>query len=240
MSGAGPGELRPFAWPVATLYGRPVPKNQIYARAKPSKRLRQRFIDVIADMRWSHTLAPRTLRLPAAGGVEEVQVFAITLKGPPDEKSPEDVLRCIDRAVPSPIVFELLAGDRVRTIAAYKRPSEADAAKVVLGGYYASPWVPAEGERSPLPVAVDMAALYAALLRRLMPLPPRSGEGLREHAERLETIEKKRREADRLESATARESQFNRKVELNAQARAAKAELDALLAESPTASEPRS
>lgn len=236
----GSGEFRPFAWPVATLYGRPVPKNQIYARAKPSTRLRQRFIDVIADMRWSHTLAPRTLRLPAAGGVEEVQVFAITLKGPPDDTPPEDVLKCIDKAVPSPIVFELLAAKRVRTIAAYKRPSEADSAKVVLGSYYASPWVAADGERSPLPVAVDMAALYAGLLRRLMPLPPRSGEGLREHAQRLEAIETQRREVGRLEARLARESQFNRKVELNGQLRGAKAELAALTADSPAASEQES
>ena len=55
-------------------------------------------------------------------------------------------------------------------MAAYKRPSEADSAKWVVGDYFATDWQPADSERSPLPVSLDLAGLYEQLLRRLMPL----------------------------------------------------------------------
>lgn len=60
-----------------------------------------------------------------------------------------------------------------------------------------------------------MAGLYRELLRALIPLSPRVGEGLREHLESLAAERAAQRECIRLETQLNGESQFNRKVELN-------------------------
>jgi hypothetical protein len=125
-------------------------------------------------------------------------------------------------------MFELVDGARVRVVAAYKRPNEADRAKWVLGEYFFSDWHPIDVKRAPLPVAVDLAALYRELLRRLMPYPPRDGESLRDHAERVGRIKSLQREHEKLLVRLGREPQFNRKVEINQSVRALQTELDEL------------
>lgn len=233
-----PGALSPlFAYPAAARFDRVVPKNKIFAHAKPPRRLQKRFADEVAQIIWSYKLSPDTIRLPARegpGGVDEIQVFTITLKpdaasAAPDAPPPEDLLRCIDKAVPSPLIFEVATDARVRVVAAHKRQSDADPSKWVLGEYHASPSLPLDAPRSPLPVALDPAALYAAILRTLLPVPARPGEPLRDHADRAAAAKTLERECRTLEARLAREPQFNRKVELNAQARALRQQLDQLL-----------
>ena len=51
---------------------------------------------------------------------------------------------------------------------------------------------------------------------------------LKTHSERLATIRSKERECDKLEARVSREKQFNRKVELNAELRTIKNELERL------------
>ena len=105
-----------FLYPEQTKFGRVLPKNKVYGHAKPSRAVRQRFVDEVGEIVWRHKLAPETLRLPAKPGVAEIQVFEIALK---TGELREDVLRTIDRAVPSLIFFELTFEGRVRFAAAY-------------------------------------------------------------------------------------------------------------------------
>lgn len=223
-----------YAYPPQAAFEKVLPKNKIYAHAKPTRRLQQRFTDEVAQIVWKYKLAPETIRIPARAGVEEIQVFGVTLKGPAPDRAEdeftEDVLRCIDKAIGFPILFEVGAADRVRAVAAYKRPNEADSAKWVVGDYFMSAWLPADTPRSPLPVALDLASLYGQLLRRLMPYPPREGESLKDHAERLDRIRSLQREHAKLETRLDREKQFNRKVAINAEARALQTQIDELTA----------
>lgn len=219
-----------FTYPPQAAFEKVLPKNKIYAHAKPTRRLQQRFTDEVAQIVWKYKLAPETIRIPAKAGVEEIQVFGVTLKAAAEDEFTEDVLRCIDKAIGFPILFEVGAADRVRAVAAYKRPSEADSAKWVVGDYFMSAWLPADTPRSPLPVALDLASLYGQLLRRLMPYPPREGESLKDHAERLDRIRSLQREHAKLETRLNREKQFNRKVEINAEARALQTQIDELTA----------
>ncbi len=217
-----------FEYPPHAAFNRVLPKNKIYAHAKPSRRLQQRFTDEVAQIVWRFKLAPETIRLAAKPDVPELQVFSIKLKDAGANEFAEDVLRCIDRAIGFPIIFEVIAGDRIKAVAAYKRPSEADAAKWVVGDYFLSPWVSDGAARSPLPVALDLAALYAHLLRRLMPHEARNGETLKDHAQRMGQVRTLEREYEKLHTRLTREKQFNRKVETNTQLRAFKTQLDEL------------
>jgi len=163
--------------------------------------------------------------LPARQGVEEIQVFEVALKEP---EIGEDLLRVIDRAIAMPIFFLLTHGDRFRTVAAYKRPSDADSSKWVTGDYFSTPWLPDDTACIALPVALDLHGLYEQMLRRLIPQPPRRGESLKDQIERIARLRVLEKNCRLLESQLAKEKQFNRKVELNQQLRALNEEIASL------------
>ncbi len=117
-----------FAYPKQAEFGRVLPKNKIYEHSGANTRLKDLFVEQVEQIVWRYKLAPETINLAAKPGVPEIQVFAIQLKTP---ELHHDVLRCIDGAVQFPIVFELTQGQgteaKTQVVAAYKRPSEADA-----------------------------------------------------------------------------------------------------------------
>lgn len=214
-----------FAYPKQAAFNRVLPKSKIYEHGKPSRAVRDGFVAQINQIVWQYKLAPETINLPSRPGVPEIEVFLLELKTP---EVSEDVLRCIDKAIPLPIFYNLVFDDRVKTVAAYKRPSDADASRWLVDSYFSSPWQPADGERSALPVALDMAGLYEQMLRHLMPFPARPGEALKDHVERLSQLRSKQTECTKLEARLHKEKQFNRKVELNSQLRTIKTDIETL------------
>lgn len=216
-----------FQFPTQAAFNRVLPKSKIYAFAKPTRALKDRFVSGIQDIVWKYKLAPETVNLPARHGIQEIQVFDVALR---TEDLGDEVLRTIDRAIPSPIVYQLTFGDRVRFSAAYKRPSEADASKNVIAAYFTTDWQPATRPLPALPVVLDLAALYEEMLRRVLPLARRDGESLATQVERAIQLRARERECRDLEVRLSRERQFNRKVEINAAIRAAKTQLKQLAA----------
>ena len=220
-----------FEYPKQAEFGRVLPKSKVFAFGKVTRRLRDLFAAEIDKIVWRFKLAPETINLPAGPGVTEIQVFTVDLKLGIDELT-EDVLYCIDAAISFPIIFEITApgkkGTRLKVIAAYKRPSEADSSKWVVGQYFSTEWLPADTKRSLLPVALNLASLYEQVLRQLIPIGPRPSESLQELTDRHRVMAVKQRELAKLEARLKREKQFNRKIELNSQLRTVKAEVEAL------------
>ncbi len=87
------------------------------------------------------------------------------------------------------------------------------------------------------PVALNLGGLYDALLTALMPcrLPKREQavEDIQTRVARMEAIRTKTREVDRIKARLAREKQFNKRVAINAELRAARQELERLSAGDP-------
>lgn len=216
-----------FQFPKQAEFNRALPKSKIYAFAKPTRAVKDRFVSGIQEIVWKYKLAPETVNLPARHGIHEIQVFEITLK---TEELSEDVLHAIDKAIPSPIVYQLVFGNRIRFSAAYKRPSEADASKNVIEAYFTTDWQPVGKPLPELPVVLDLAALYAVMVRRVIPLSNRPGESLAAQVERAVQFRAKEREREELKTRLRKERQFNRKVEINAALRAAKTHLEKLAA----------
>ena len=214
-----------FEYPKSAAFGRIVPKSKIYEHVSPSTALKELFVRQIDQIIWQYKLAPETINLRQTPSVPEIEIFTIILK---HGELKHDVLRSIDQAIPFPLLFELLYGDKRRVIAAYKRPSEADAAKWVVSDYFATQWLPIETPRAPLPVVLDLEALYEQLFSPLMPYPARQGERLQERTERMSMIRLKQRELEKCEGRIQKEKQFNRKVEINAELRILKQELATL------------
>lgn len=214
-----------FAWPPQAAVARAVTKAKIYAHAKPTAALRALFVQQVQSITWAYKLAPESINLPAKPDVPEIEVFEIALKLPDVSHS---VLRCIDKAIPFPILFVLRFEGHSQPVAAYKRPSDAVSGQWVVGDYYAAPWQKDDVARPGLPLALDLQGLYEQLLRQHLAIPARAGETLRNQLDRLAALAAKQTAAVKLEARLTAEKQFNRKVEINAQLRTIRTELEAL------------
>lgn len=211
-----------FDYPAKATFGRVLPKTKIYEHASPTSGLKELFVRQVDQIVWKYKLAPETINLPSTKAVPEIQIFHVTLK---KGELKEDVLRCIDKAIPFPLIFELHYDAQCKVIASYKRPNEADSAKWVVSEYFGTNWLPETTARTPLPVALDLGALYQSLLSPLMPYPAIGKERLQDRVARIEKIRAKQRELEKSEAHLNKEKQFNRKVKINAEIRNIKHEI---------------
>jgi hypothetical protein len=215
-----------FDYPKIAAFGRILPKSKIYEHASPSAAVKGLFVRQVEQIVWQFKLAPETVNLKPSRTVPEIQVFRIALK---TGELKHDVLHCIDRAIPFPIIFELQYEEKIKVIAAFKRSSDADRSKWVVSDYFESAWLPTDSPRTPLPVVLDLDVLYAHMLTALMPFPGQPGEGLQACVERIEQIRSKQRELGKCEARLRKEKQFNHKIAINAELRDVKQELGRLV-----------
>ena len=214
-----------FIYPAKAEFNRVLPKVKIYTNAKPSKLVKAKFVSQISEIVWKYKLSPETTNLAVRDGFTEVQVFEITLKEP---ELDSEVLIAIDKAIPYPILYRLLFEGRVKRVAAYKRPAADSSGKWLTETYFETDWTDDIDPAMPLPVALDLKALYEQMLFAYIDLPPRSGENLDVLVERVRMIRKCRRDLRALKAKMNSEKQFNRKVALNTQVRGLNAQLATL------------
>jgi hypothetical protein len=215
-----------FDFPRKAAFGRVLPKNKIYEHGNPSTAIKELFVRQVEQIAWQYKLAPETINVKATPSVPEIQIFTITLR---DGELKHEVLRCIDQAIPFPIIYELQLDEKVKPIAAYKRPSEADTAKWVVSEYFEGDWIACNASRKPLPIALDLDALYAYLLAPLMPYPAKPNESMQAQVERMGKVRSKQRELEKCKIKLRQEKQFNHKVEINSELRNLKQEIESLI-----------
>ena len=214
-----------YKFPESAKFGRVIPKSKIYQHASPSTKVKNLFVQQVEKITWSYKLSPETINIPASDGVQEIQVFTVSLR---TGELSTDVMHTIDKAIPSPILFELKYGGKTKYAAGYRRPSEADKSKWVVSSYMQSDWLKGNASSSELPVVLNMGALYQSFLTSLSPLPFKKGENLDSLVSRIDLLRVKEREAEKLENQINREKQFNRRVDLNRALNALKAEIEEL------------
>ncbi len=219
-----------YRWPEAARFARVVPKNKFYEHATVPAAVREKFVSEVQRITWAYKLAENTVNLTGTSAVPEIQVFQIDAKG---SDISEPVLTAIDKAVKTPIIFEVNQGGasrRTRMVAAHKALS---VGTVKLGAYCTTRWLPDDAGREPLPTAIDLPALYTRLLESLTLLAARPGEDAGEIAARLESVRKLEREVAALEQKLRAEPQLNRKVEIQRTLKTKQAALAALTSPSP-------
>jgi hypothetical protein len=205
-----------FIYPAKAEFSRVLPKIKIYTNAKPAKSVKAKFVSQVSEIVWKYKLSPETTNLAARDGFTEIQVFEIILKEP---ELDTDVLMVIDKAIPYPILYRLLYEGRVKRVAAYKRPAADSSGKWLTETYFETDWKDSTAPVLPLPMALNLKALYEQMLLAYIDLPPRSDEKLDVLVERIRMIRKCRRDLAALAAKMNSEKQFNRKVEFNAQVR---------------------
>lgn len=203
-----------YEFPEKAYYGKLMPKNKVYVYANPRSRIIELFVREVDKITWDYKLSPQTLNVPASGFVKEIQVITIDLKS---SNINYDVLKTIDKAIPSPIFFILRANKKFRYTVAYKRQSEADKSKWVISEYFTSDWVKQNQEPQPLPLVLDLKILYETMIKNIIPITPARNENMEEFIGRVERIGIKQRDANKLQVRMRKEKQYNRKVELHTQ-----------------------
>ncbi len=214
-----------FDFPRSAAFGKIVPKSKIYEHSKTSSKVKAMFIIQVEKIVWAYKLAPETINLPSTASVPEIQVFRIELKV---GELQEEVLRCIDKAIPFPVIFTLCYNDKQKVTAAFKRPNGADATKWVVSDYFESDWFDLNKQRTKLPVALDLSSLYEKLIAPLIPYKGRNDENIVAQVSRISQIQIKERELDKIQVRLRKEKQFNRKVAINAELRKVKQEIQQL------------
>lgn len=213
-----------YQWPSAASFGRRVPKEKFYEHASVNTALREKFITEVDRVLWAYDLAQATINLAGTNEVPDVAVFQIDAK---NADVSEQVLGAIDKSIPRPIIFEVnrdVAGAReTRMVAAHK---QLGAGAPKISQYFSTGWQHADTERQPLPTAITLPALYAALLEPIANVDVRPGEGMSEVADRLKAVGKLEREIKTLERKLRTEKQFNRKVELRRTLKTKQAQLE--------------
>lgn len=219
---------KPFQWyvfPASTAFGKVLPKSKIYEKASPSAKVKDLFVKQVDQIIWQHKLAPETMHINATTTVPEIQIFRLVLKTPDVDFQ---VLSCIDKAIPFPLMFELCYEERFQVVAAYKRRNLTDNSKCLISEYFCSNWQPAQQQCLPLPVVLDLAVLYKHLLAGLVYLPSRPDENTDDWILRTEQLTKLKRDISRLQNKINSEKQFNRKLAWHSELNQLKTQLQQL------------
>lgn len=212
-----------YRWPDRGRVDRNIPKERLYAEAGASARLKQQFVDGVQRIRWAYKLGEESVRLAPVEPVSEFQVVEVELKG---ADLADAVLKAIDAAIPSPIIFELTRpSGEVQMAAARKEPGLRGPK---LSSYFRSDWQPAGNERRDLPPALNLQGLYEAILTTLLAVTGRPGEELSGAIERMARVAQLEREIGTLSRRLRTEPQLNRKIELRRELKAKQAELEDL------------
>ena len=219
-----PGTPALVQWPESARIDRVIPKRTLASAASAPTAVRHALTEDVEQVRWLFTLSPALTTLPGTAEVPEFVVIGIDLRAADLEPS---TLRSLDRAIPRRVIFELS-----RTVQG--RPENRMAAALSAHGptgrgqQVSTPWLPSDVPRAPLPAAIDLEALYLAVLNPLLPASRSSSARVSEVAGRIEAVASLDRKIAALESRMRREAQFNRKVELRQELRKMRHERDSL------------
>lgn len=222
-----------YHYPSTAKVDKIIPKNKLYQRGSANHRIERLFVEQVESIRWAYKLSPHTLNLNDSETIKEIQIFSIVSRV---ERLDTEVLQFIDKLIPSPIIFEIVFEDKIKVIANYKRQSQADSQKFVLGKYYATDWQDLT-QREDLPIVFGIADLYEYFIEQLLlstnkaspnvVLIPNIKANLSTMTQKTDSIEDKIAHAEKvalltkqineLQKRIYKEKQFNRQVEMNLQ-----------------------
>ena len=230
-----------FNLPESTTFDRRVPKQKFYGSLAVSAALKRSFIDEIKAIWWRNKLAADTLNLAKGAAVTEIEVFEIELA---NGELNEDILRQMDRLIPYHLLFVLSFADRVQAWIGYKEASAAGENAFKVSRYYHTDWIPREALRFTLS-GLTLDKVYENLVRNIHAASqpaPIGRDGLRAVREpetawrddlpisaniaRDTARTRLEKQIAVLEAKMRREKQLNRKMELNAELKWLRKELE--------------
>lgn len=217
-----------LGFPPSTEFNKRIPKQKFYENAAVPVAVKRLFADQLRCIYWRNKLAVSTLNLTAGERVTEIEIFELCLTGP---KLDEAVLRQIDSEIPYHILFVLSYENKVQAWIGCKDTSANSSIKVSC--YLHTDWMP-ETELSLTMSGLSLEAVYDGLVRQIARLQGESWSAaysIAENIQRSAEREKLQKQIAALENKIRKEKQFNRQVEMNAELKQLKKNLEQLIKE---------
>ena len=213
-----------LGFPVSTEFNKRIPKQKFYENLDVSPTLRRVFVDQIRIVYWRNKLAASTLNIAAGEVVSEVEVFEVRLNEP---KLDEAVLKQIDKEIPYHILFILTCDGKAQAWIGYKEAAASGSNAFKVNRYYHTDWMP-EDELQLRIDGLNMDTVYESLVRQIAgdKLQADSGESLKESVERDEKKKQLEKQIATLESKMRKEKQLNRQMEMNAELKKLRKEIE--------------
>ena len=210
--------------PKSTEFSRRIPKQKFYENLTISPALKRIFVEQIRVIWWRNKIAPSTMNLAAGETVTEIEVFEVCLSAP---QLDEVVLRQIDKEIPYHILFLLEYEGKYQAWTAYKEATGSGKNAFKVGTYYHTYWM----EETVLPLRLDGLTtdqVYENFVRQIAgDVLSGAGETLKESVERDERRKELQKQIAALQVKIRREPQLNKQVQLNAELKRLKKELEA-------------
>lgn len=210
--------------PKSTEFNKRIPKQKFYENLSVTSAMKRVFIDQIKVIFWRNKIAATTMNLAAGDTVTEVEVFEVKLASPQLDVS---VLRQIDKEIPYHIIFLLECDGKYQAWTAYKETAGSGNNAFKVGTYYHTDWLP-EAE---LPLKVDglgIDKVYENFVRQIAgdALQTDNDESLKESVERDAKRQLLEKQISALQAKVRKEKQLNKQVQLNAELKKLKKELE--------------
>ena len=215
-----------FGFPDSTEFNKRIPKQKFYENIEVSSSLRRVFVEQIKVVYWRNKLAVSTLNIASGEFVTEIEVFEVRLTEPILE---ETVLRQIDKEIPYHILFILTCGGKAQAWIGYKEAAVSGSNAFKVNRYYHTEWMPENELRFSID-GLNMDAVYENLVRQIAGeiLQTNSNERLKDSVERDEGRRRLEKQIAALEGKIRKEKQLNRRMEMNAELKRLKKELESL------------
>ena len=212
--------------PKTTDFNKRIPKQKFYENLTITTALKNEMKDAIRTIYWRNKIAISTMNLAEGNNVTEIAVIEIQLNRP---RLDENVLRQIDREIPYHILFLLEYDNKYQAWIGYKEAAASSANVFKVSGYYHTVWL-VENELQLKVEGLDMDAVYENFVRQIAGdrLQLIQGEALEEAVVRSEKKMQLEKQIERLRVKRQREKQLNRQVELNAEIKKLRKELEEL------------
>lgn len=214
--------------PKSTEFNRRIPKQKFYENISVSPTLKRVFIEQIKVIYWRNKVTATTMNLAAGENVTELEVFEVKLNG---QQLDESVLRQIDKEIPYHILFLLEYDGKYQAWTAYKEAAASGSNAFKVGTYYHTDWLP----EIELPLKVEGLSIdkvYENFVRQIAGDALRSEEGktesLKESVERDNRRQELEKQIAALQTKVRKEKQLNKQVQLNAELKKLKNELEEL------------
>ncbi|WP_282073957.1 DUF4391 domain-containing protein [Polaribacter atrinae] len=94
--------VKTFNLPQKAFVNKFIPKSKFFEKAKVNSKIQQEFTDAIVRITWAYKLAENTINISGTDSMEELQIFNMQLK---QKEIPKNVLKVIDKAIPSAILY---------------------------------------------------------------------------------------------------------------------------------------
>ena len=212
--------------PRTTEFNKRIPKQKFYENIAVTPALKRIFVDQIKIIYWRNKIAASTVNLAPGKTVTEVEIFEVKLASTPLDVA---VLRQIDREIPYHIIFLLEYEGNYQAWTAYKEASSGSTAFKV-GNYYHTDWLPEEE----LPIRIDgldLDTVYENFVRQIAGEALQAetkDESLSDSVAREEKRRQLQKQIETLEAKIRKEKQLNKQVEMNAELKILKKEMEAM------------